>query len=233
MLRKSYIIILFAIMILSVTSCKAVSQKNESGSKADLADYQLQTPQDGDTIAEFTTSMGVFKVKLFPEEAPKTVENFTTHAKNGYYDGVTFHRVIDDFMIQSGDPLGDGTGGESIWRTPFKDEFSPRLFNYRGALSMANSGANTNGSQFFVVQKSTINDKELQYLKYMQYPDEVTKKYQQLGGTMWLDNEHSVFGQVYEGMDIVDKIAAAPTDDDDKPTESILIESIKIQIFGQ
>ena len=95
--------------------------------------------------------MGVIKIKLFPEYAPKAVENFKTHAKNGYYDGLTFHRIINEFMIQGGDPNGDGSGGESIWGVPFEDEFSTEVLNYRGAF-MANSGPNTNGSQFFIVQ---------------------------------------------------------------------------------
>ena len=100
------------------------------------------------------TSMGHLKIKLFPELAPKTVENFLTHAENSYYDGIIFHRVIQDFMIQGGDPTGTGMGGESIYGEEFEDEFSMNLFNLYGALSMANAGPNTNGSQFFIVQAS-------------------------------------------------------------------------------
>ena len=95
---------------------------------------------------------GTIRAVLFEEDAPKAVENFITHAEEGYYDGLTFHRVIDDFMIQGGDPAGDGTGGESIWGEPFEDEFTDNLWNFRGALSMANSGQDSNGSQFFIVQ---------------------------------------------------------------------------------
>ena len=103
-------------------------------------------------IAVMKTSMGDITIQLYPEEAPKTVENFVTHAKNGYYDGIIFHRVIEGFMIQGGDPTGTGRGGESIWGNVFEDEFSHKLHNFRGALAMANAGANTNGSQFFIVQ---------------------------------------------------------------------------------
>lgn len=106
---------------------------------------------DGPT-AIIKTSMGDITVQLYPAEAPKAVENFISHAKAGYYDGITFHRVISDFMIQGGDPTGTGRGGESIWGGSFEDEFSPSLHNFRGALSMANSGTNSNGSQFFIVQ---------------------------------------------------------------------------------
>jgi len=108
-------------------------------------------PANGPT-AVIKTNMGEITVQLYPEEAPKAVENFITHAKNGYYDGIIFHRVIRDFMIQGGDPTGTGRGGESIWGESFEDEFSGKLHNFRGALSMANAGTNTNGSQFFIVQ---------------------------------------------------------------------------------
>ena len=117
-----------------------------------MASIQLKKPEKGDTVAVMHTSMGDIKIKLFPDRTPKTCENFTTHAKNGYYNGLKFHRVIKDFMIQGGDPLGTGIGGESIWGGKFEDEFDPELHNLRGALSMANAGPNTNGSQFFIVQ---------------------------------------------------------------------------------
>ena len=109
-------------------------------------------------VATMKTSMGDIEIMFFPEEAPKAVENFLTHAKDGYYDGISFHRVIEDFMIQGGDPNGTGSGGESIWGTPFEDEFSNNLHNFNGALSMANAGPTTNGSQFFIVQASDPMD---------------------------------------------------------------------------
>ena len=111
---------------------------------------QLSAPVKGDKIAVMTTNKGVIKFKLFEKECPKTVENFATHAVNGYYEGIIFHRVIKDFMIQGGDPTGTGRGGESIWGRNFPDEFDINLHNLRGALSMANAGPNTNGSQFFI-----------------------------------------------------------------------------------
>ena len=117
----------------------------------------MRNPQlaEGDgPSAVIKTSMGDITVRLYPREAPKAVENFITHAKDGYYDGVIFHRVIGDFMVQGGDPTGTGYGGESVWGGSFEDEFSPKLHNFRGALSMANSGTNSNGSQFFIVQCS-------------------------------------------------------------------------------
>ena len=104
------------------------------------------------------TNYGTIKIRLFPKVAPKAVENFKTHVENGYYDGLTFHRVIEGFMIQGGDPIGNGTGGESIWGKPFEDEFDINYHNFRGTLSMANAGPNTNGSQFFIVQKILLKN---------------------------------------------------------------------------
>lgn len=191
--------------------------------------YQFIAPGKGDTTAVIKTNMGDIKIKLFPEKAPKTVENFITHAKNGYYDGIIFHRVIEEFMIQGGDPLGTGYGGESIWGAPFEDEISLDLKNYRGALSMANSGKDTNGSQFFIVQNKEISDEEIKAMEEMGFPfgKEIAEFYKG-GGAPGLDFKHAVFGQVYEGMDVVDKIAAVKTDGKDKPLEDVVINSIEI-----
>lgn len=198
-----------------------------------MSDYQLRAPQSGDTLAVIKTNMGDIKIKLFPEEAPKTVENFTTHAKNGYYNGVIFHRVIKDFMIQGGDPDGTGMGGESIWGRSFADEFDPSLHNLRGALSMANAGPNTNGSQFFIVQANTVPANMLSQMKQMpeSFPESTVKAYAELGGTPWLDFRHTVFGQVVEGMDVVDSIAAVKVGPNDKPVESVVIETIEIEVL--
>merc|ERR1712060_371422 len=134
-------------------------------------------------------------------ECPKSVENFTVHAKKGYYDNNIFHRVIQGFMIQTGDPQGDGTGGESIWGGEFEDEFPRSLKHDRPfTVSMANAGPNTNGSQFFV---TTIP-------------------------TPWLDNKHSVFGRCVKGMDVVQLIENVKTNKDDKPFDDIKILTIKI-----
>ncbi len=191
---------------------------------------QLEKPISGDTVAIMHTTMGDIKIKLFKDETPKTFENFTTHAKNGYYNGIIFHRVIKDFMIQGGDPMGTGMGGESIWGRSFEDEFTPNLHNIRGALSMANAGPNTNGSQFFIVQADTCPQNMLDQMKDLpdHFPEDCAKAYAEMGGTPWLDFRHSVFGQVYEGMDVVDKIANTKVGYGDKPMFDIAIESIEI-----
>ena len=153
---------------------------------------QKRCPVPGDVIAKMSTGHGEIWIRLFPDMAPKTVENFIGLTERGFYDGLIFHRVIPDFMIQGGDPLGTGTGGESIWGGAFEDEFS-ELSNLRGALSMANRGPNTNTSQFFIVQAKD--------------------------GTSWLDGKHTVFGQVVSGMFAVDEIAGVEVDSNDKPTK--------------
>lgn len=196
-----------------------------------MSHYQLKEPQSGALVAVMNTSKGTVKIRLFPEKAPKTVENFVTHSQNGYYNGLIFHRVISDFMIQGGDPTGTGMGGESIWGNPFEDEPNIDLRNYRGALSMANAGPNTNGSQFFIVQAKTVPGSMLSQMKELAdrgYPAECCENYQKHGGTPWLDFKHTVFGQVYEGMDVVDAIAAVETAAGDKPKVPVTIDSIEI-----
>ena len=136
---------------------------------------QTSLPASGDTVATMKTTMGDIKIKLFPKFAPKAVENFVTHAKNGYYNGLIFHRVIPDFMIQGGDPMGSGMGGESIWGSPFEDEFTPELHNLRGALSMANSGPSTNGSQFFIVQAKDAPAQMINQMEQMMDTDDLTQ----------------------------------------------------------
>lgn len=198
-----------------------------------MANIQLTMPAAGDTVATMHTSMGDIKIKLFPDKTPKTAENFITHAKNGYYNGLKFHRVIKDFMIQGGDPLGNGTGGESIWGGKFEDEFDPDLHNLRGALSMANAGPGTNGSQFFIVQANAAPAAMLEQMKDLAdsgFPTEVREAYAKLGGTPWLDFRHTVFGQVYEGMEVVDGIAAVNTVND-VPTDDVIINSIDITVL--
>lgn len=195
--------------------------------------YQLEKCVQGDTIATIKTNMGEIKIRLFPKYAPKAVENFVTHAKEGYYNGLIFHRVIENFMIQGGDPNGTGTGGESIWGEPFEDEFTPELHNLRGALSMANAGPGTNGSQFFIVQAKEVSEDMLEQLRMANeqyFPTECIEAYEKMGGTPWLDYHHTVFGQVFEGMETVDAIAGAPADYfTNKPKTDVIIESILIE----
>lgn len=197
-----------------------------------MSALQSEELKSGDTLAVISTNFGDIEIKLFPEKAPKTVENFSTHAKNGYYNGQIFHRVINDFMIQGGDPTGTGMGGESIWGGSFEDEFCPELHNLRGALSMANAGPNTNGSQFFIVQAKECPPQMIPQMKQLAdrgFPAEITEAYEKNGGTPWLDFKHTVFGQVVKGMDVVDEIASTPVGANDKPVSDVTINKIEIK----
>jgi peptidyl-prolyl cis-trans isomerase B (cyclophilin B) len=235
-MKKFLSILLFVVLL--VTGCgtsKEESTGNTNGneSKKNANQENIELPQattevgEKERLVEMETSMGNIKIKLFPEQAPKAVENFITHSEKGYYEGVIFHRVIKDFMIQGGDPDGTGMGGESIYGDPFEDEFSDQLYNFRGALSMANSGANTNGSQFFIVQNKTLDPSLVDQMTQAGYNEKVIKQYED-GGTPWLDQKHTVFGQVIEGMDVVDKIATTPVGEGDKPEEDVVIKKITV-----
>ena len=174
------------------------------------------------------TNKGKIKIVLFPEHAPKTVENFLGLIEKGYYDDVVFHRVIKDFMIQGGDPTASGMGGERLWGEPLEDEFSDELFNLYGALSMANAGPNTNGSQFFIVSCPEVNEDMLSQMALAGYEEPIIDAYQELGGTPWLDQRHTVFGQVEEGMDVVLEIQESKTNAFDRPEEDVVIERIQL-----
>lgn len=193
-------------------------------------DFSRQTsmPEIGEEIAIMHTNFGDIFIKLFGAETPRTVENFVTHSRNGYYDGITFHRIIPDFMIQGGDPEGTGCGGDSIWGVPFQDEFDVTLRNYRGALSMANAGPNTNGSQFFIVQCDEVYAPLFKQMEgHPYFPDEVIATYKELGGYPTLDFKHSVFGHVFKGMDVVDLIASKGSNSG-APKEKVIINNIEI-----
>ena len=203
--------------------------------KFGMVEKELHLPQvDIETvegsIATIKTNHGDLRIKLFPEQAPKTVANFVALSKDGYYDGVIFHRIIKDFMIQGGDPTGTGMGGESIYGESFEDEFSEELYNIRGALSMANAGPNTNGSQFFIVQN--------QHLPYSKkeiarggWPEPIAEIYAEQGGTPHLDGRHTVFGQLAdaESYAVLDTIAGVETGAMDRPVEDVVIETIEIE----
>ena len=240
-------------LVLSLCFCFVLS----GCGKDDKTDFsklgmQFEMPTEGEEIVILHTNMGDIKIRLFPEYAPKAVENFKTHAKNGYYDGLTFHRVINDFMIQGGDPDGTGAGGESIWGSAFEDEFTSNLLNFRGSLAMANSGVNTNGSQFFINQSKPKNNASLLKNRALAsknangdkatphpdlIPDEVYDMYAEKGGNIHLDGPlrkeggHTVFGQVFEGMDVVDAIAGVSVDANDKPLSDVIIKTAEVTTY--
>lgn len=243
-MRKIYLAV-GCMLLAGLTACGGAGDTSEKETAEPTAKVSEITPKPGYEIHKAASSVqdtstesgetlatlhvkdyGDIVVKFFPNEAPKAVENFITHAKEGYYDGTIFHRVISEFMIQGGDPAGDGYGGESIWGTNFEDEFSENLVPIRGALCMVNSGANSNESQFFIVQTTKTNEEVFGDLDLTK---EQEQKFLDNGGTPWLTNAHTVFGQVVSGMDVVDAIAAVDTSVNDKPVEDVVIQNITIE----
>lgn len=216
------IVSLFALLSLSLAGCEATSQNAYSTDSAlssttstlsptpqsDMATpSQTSIPVKGDHIATLTTSKGVIKIKFFPQYAPETVKNFEELSKKGFYNGLTFHRVIPGFMIQGGDPLGNGTGGETYKgpKTMLKGEVNSALHHVHGAVAMANrADPNTATSQFYIVQ-----NKE---------------------GAPFLDGGYTIFGQAYVGLDVVDAIANVERDTRDKPLSPVKISKVEISI---
>lgn len=260
-MKKSTIVILSIVVLISAIAVYLlVANKKSSENSAQAGDlkvgYQLEKPANGEEIATIQTNLGEMKMRFFPEAAPKAVENFKILASKGYYDNVIFHRVIKNFMIQSGDPTGTGTGGESIWNKNFEDEFSKSLFNITGAVAMANRGRNTNGSQFFINYQDPKefigwDEFEKSYEEYKKGPrkftmtygktidmskitDEIKNLYTENGGSPSLDGYystakegHTVFAQVFEGLETVNKISNVETNpQDNRPLEDVKIEKI-------
>lgn len=188
----------------------------------------------GETIAVLKVKdYGEMKFKFFLKKAPLAVKNFVTLADNGYYDGQIFHRVINDFMIQGGDPTGTGSGGESIWGKEFDNEISDDLLPLRGALCMANAGPDTNGSQFFIVQAKADTAKEALETGSMNLNEKQTKLFEEQGGYPSLTGSYTVFGQMIEGYDILDKIAGTEVEEsngeESHPVKDIVIEKVTIE----
>jgi cyclophilin family peptidyl-prolyl cis-trans isomerase len=188
------------LVVIFILGCKDSNSNNNNESKI-MTDSTATN--DSILVATVKTNMGDIEIKLFDEQTPKTVENFVGLAKKGYYNGVIFHRVIDKFMIQGGDPTGTGRGGQSIWGKSFEDEIVPSLkFDKPGYLAMANAGPNTNGSQFFIT----------------------------VVPTPWLNGHHTIFGEVIRGMDVVYAISKVKTSKPgDKPLKDVVIEDVIIE----
>ncbi len=231
MKRFFRIFVLSAVCAVLLTACGGSGLGSE---KLDVntSEIQLQQPQSGDTVATITTSEGEIKVLLFPDYSPKAVQNFISLAGKGYYDGTTFHRVIEDFVVQGGSPDGSRGGGTSCWGLEFEDEFSDKLHHYCGALSMANHGADTNGSQFFFVTSPVgkLADDALTQMETALWREEIISAYKQAGGLPELDYRYTVFGQIYDGLNVAYKISRSETDENNRPADDIIIESIVISV---
>ena len=196
---KKIILPLFLVMLCCSFLLAFGSLNNVKSNTSEKGNYFMS---DSITVAIIKTNMGTIEIELFADKTPKTVENFVGLAEKGYYDGVIFHRVIKNFMIQGGDPTGTGRGGASFWGGKFEDEFVSDLkFDGAGILAMANAGPNTNGSQFFIT----------------------------LAATPWLDGHHTIFGKVISGMDVVYAIGEVKTGEGDKPINAVVMEEVTIE----
>lgn len=202
--KRTVIMMLFVAATLVLTACGGAQSAPPAANppaqnNAPVAEPAKQTPAQANSIAKFETTKGNFTVELFEDKTPVTAKNFIDLANKGFYNGTLFHRVIDNFMIQGGDPQGNGTGGPGY---TIPDEFHPSLKHTGpGLLSMANRGPNTGGSQFFIT----------------------------LAPTPWLDNKHAIFGKVIEGLDVVQKIGKVKTGANDKPVEDVVVKKITIE----
>ncbi|RMD50895.1 MAG: peptidylprolyl isomerase [Ignavibacteria bacterium] len=201
---KKLSVLLLAMLLLTACGKKEEKAKSEvkgnNNIEAQVKDL-MDTNNSEMLVATIKTNMGTMELELFPHETPKTVENFVGLALKHYYDGVTFHRIIDNFMIQGGDPTGTGRGGESFWGGKFQDEIRANLmFDQPGLLAMANAGPNTNGSQFFIT----------------------------LVPTTWLNGRHTIFGKIISGMDVLKSIGKVKTGPMDKPINPVVMESVTV-----
>ena len=248
MKKRTLALALAAVMAFGIAGCGDTAAEKNTDKTVTNVDattiIQAQMPEEGEEIAVITTSKGVVKMRFFPEEAPKAVENFKTLAKDGYYDGLTFHRVINDFMVQTGDPKGDGTGGESCWGGKFNGGVNEQLIHVPGALAYANSaGPTTDGSQFYIVTGAEMTQEDLDYYEsedfakqmMLTYDINFTKEAQELykehGGAPHLDGGYTVFGQVIEGLDIVYAISQVDVTDRSKPKQAVYMESITVEPY--
>lgn len=201
-----------------------------------ILEAQLSAPAEGALIATVSTSMGDFSLVLFPEQAPMAVENFVGLAQRGYYNGLPFHRVIEGFLIQTGDAGGTGSGGDTIWNgNAYPNEISDGLHHYAGAVAMAHAqgAAAGNRSQFYIVQSASdsVDGALAKTLQEAGVREDVVAAYRAVGGAPYLDNLNTVFGQVYEGMEVVDAIAAVECGENDQPLEPVVVNSITVGTY--
>lgn len=206
--------------------------------KSDVKNFTAPEVGDDIIIMKFKGYDGEVKIRLFPEYAELGVENFVGLAEKGYYDGLTMHRIVADFMIQGGDPLGTGTGGESLWGDKFDGGTSDKLTHAAGTIAYANSGStSTDGSQFYIVTGETYDNDYLSLLesKGYSFSDDIKKILASAGGAPWLDGGYTIFGQVYDGLDIIFAIqdvevyqGNAMNPEVSTPVEPVVIEYVKV-----
>ena len=227
MKKITAIVVFILLLCLMMTACS--SKKEERVTEGPM---QLRTPCEGDTVAIVKTTAGEFGIALYSRYVPASVDNFVKLAQSGYYDGLVFHRVEKDFLIQSGDPSGMGNGGTGATGKPIPDEYSAELHNFTGAVGYAKEKDDANGSQFYILCGSSVNADVVKAMQDADYSGELCDAYSEVGGWPQLDNRYTVFGQVYFGMDVVMEINGVQTDKFSRPVKDITIESITIRQYS-
>ncbi len=214
------------------TGADAAPQATRQRPAVESAELQFAPLAEGAATATLHTSEGDIYLALYPDLSPMACQNFAGLVRQGYYDQTVFHRAAPDFVIQGGDASGTGDGGESIWGRPFYTEITPSLHHYAGALCMASSGGEADSllSQFYIVAApaGNLDDTALATMRSAGVAEGVVEAYRQAGGLPYLDYGDTVFGQVYAGMDVVDRIASAPADKDGKPKNPVVVNSISL-----
>lgn len=221
----------------SLNSSESGTESSETPTAPENVDIMNYTaPQKGDKIIELTfKDYGTVKFRLFPEYADKGVENFIGLANDGYYDGLKFHRIIKDFMIQGGDPLGTGQGGKSLWGSSFDGGTDPHLIHLPGAVAYANSGTTaSNTSQFYIITGTEATDDTFNYYEQagILFSDNAKELYKQNGGIPYLDGKYTIFGQVFDGLDVIYKIQCVATGAGDMPIDDVIVDSVKVTEYN-
>ena len=229
MRKRVAALILLLVFSLSLVSC---GKKPEEVPLARNPLHQLNGPAEGDTVVTITTTKGTIRAVLYSRVVPDTVNNFVKLADSGYYDGMTIHKVIKDFVIQMGDPTGKGNGGESYSGEGIPVEYNEMLHNFTGALGMACGTDGLAYSQFYIVAGSEVSEEYVQAMKDAGYAANVIAAYQELGGLPSLDYEYTVFGQVFEGLDIVKEIAGVKADKYNRPRKDITVTSVSVMPYA-
>lgn len=225
-MKKLICLILAFVLVIGLVGCGGAEAR-----KKPVGLVQFNPPAEGDTIAVFETSKGTFKAVLFPAYAPNNVENFINLAKSGYYNGLPFHRVIGELLIQSGDATGTGNGGKSSTGAAVSNEFSSEIFNFTGAIGMA-GGADGNMSQFYVVTTSGGISADIeQKMKAAGSNDNLLAAYKLWGGAPHLDYRYTVIGQIYEGLDVALEISRVSTNGQNQPKSDVKLKSLTIETY--
>lgn len=238
LLKRIFSLLCVAAVCLALVSCGGKNGfAGSSRSPVTSSENQLAQPSQDAPVAILSTSLGDISIVLFPEYAPMAVENFEGLAQQGYYNGNVFHRVVSDFVIQTGDATQTGTGGASIWNNnSYPNELSDQLHHYSGAVALARAadGSVGNLSQFYIVQtpENSVDKTAADELLAAGVRQEVVDAYQSAGGAPYLDGQDTVFGQVYAGMDVVDAIGQVECDENGRPLEDITVNSITITTYG-